>query len=142
MLKFICSIPPAIGWVLVGIVATLCVFMFIKLLVFIFGEVRKNREEEHRKNTARISYHDEEFEVRVSSNEFGVVVYLYEINPETNKAKTFDFASRYWSYEHIEDLAAMATKTLEKGLRERAEKAKKQQILKDLEKTKVILVVD
>jgi len=142
MLKFICSIPSSIGWVLVGILATLCVFMLVKLLVFIFGEIRKHREEEHRKNTTRLNYHDEEFEVRVSFDGWGVWVYVYEINPKNNKAKFFYFAHKYFFEEDATDLTTMATKTLEKGLRERAEKAKKQQILKDLEKTKVILVVD
>lgn len=142
MLKFICSIPDSIGWVLVGILATLCVFMLVKLLVFIFGEIRKHREEEHRKNTTRLVYQGEEFEVRVSLDGWGVWVDVYEINPKNNKAKFFRFANKHFFEEDATDLATMAAKTLEKGLRERAEKAKKQQILKDLEKTNVILVVD
>ena len=142
MLKFIYSIPSSIGWVLVGIVATLCVLMFIKLLVFIFGEIRKKREEEHRKNTTRIVYQGEEFEVQVSLDGWGVWVYLYEINPKNNKRKLFYFATKYFFEEDVTDLADMAMKTLQKGMQERVKKVTKHRILEDLEKTNAILLVD
>ena len=47
MLEFVCKIPEAIGWSVVGVMGTLCVAMIAKLVLLIKEAIEINRADDN-----------------------------------------------------------------------------------------------
>lgn len=56
MLQFILNVPNWMGWMLVGILASACAYLFYRLALVVIEMVRDYREERKGKRNGRIDF--------------------------------------------------------------------------------------